>query len=96
MAGLTVDAKGNLYGTTERGGVTGSSGWDCGTVFKLSPGKGGKWTHSVLYSFDAEYPRFEGCNPFSGVVLDGAGNLYGTTVYGGSNNAGGTVYEIIP
>lgn len=94
-AGLSVDAKGNLYGTTERGGVIDPSGWNCGTVFKLSPGKSGKWTHRVLYSFDAQYPRFEGCNPVSAVVLDRARNLYGTAVYGGESN-GGTVYEITP
>ncbi len=95
-AELTVDAKGNLYGTTERGGVTGSDGWDCGTVFKLSPGKSGKWTHRIVHSFDANYPSFEGCFPYSGVVLDSAGNLYGTTAFGGFNRSGGTVYEIIP
>jgi len=99
MAGLTVDAKGNLYGTTERGGIF-SDIWngDCGTVFKLSPGKGGKWTHRVLHSFDLNWQNesFEGCDPHSGVVLDSAGNLYGTTLAGGSNNMGGTVYEIVP
>jgi len=90
MAGLTADSAGNLYGTTNRGG---EGGWDCGTVFKLSPGKMNKWTHTVLYSFDAD--QSEGCQPTSGVVLDGAGNLYGTTLYGGDYNRG-AVYEIVP
>jgi uncharacterized repeat protein (TIGR03803 family) len=88
MAGLTADAAGNLYGTTSRGG-------DCGTVFKLSPGRNNRWTHTVLYSFDY-YNNFEdGCQPTSGVVLDAAGNLYGTTLEGGEDGYG-AVYEIIP
>ncbi|MGH7868207.1 MAG: choice-of-anchor tandem repeat GloVer-containing protein, partial [Candidatus Dormibacteraceae bacterium] len=98
-AGLTADAAGNLYGTTERGGLNGTSIWggerrsDCGTVFKLSPGKDGKWTHTVLHSFDSY--NEEGCHPTAGVALDGAGHLYGTTTAGGWYSVG-TVYEIIP
>lgn len=96
-AGLTVDAKGNLYGTTRRGGVISPSGDDCGTVFKLSPGKGGTWTHRILYSFYGDKLPPEGCFPASGLVLDKAGNLYGTTLNGGSSfGNGGTVFEIIP
>jgi uncharacterized repeat protein (TIGR03803 family) len=90
MAGLTADSAGNLYGTTYRGG---EGGWDCGTVFKLSPGKNNKWAHTVLHSFDAS--QSEGCFPLSGVVLDRAGNLYGTTEMGGDDTQG-AVYEIIP
>jgi uncharacterized repeat protein (TIGR03803 family) len=94
-AGLVIDADGNLYGTTFRGGNTGS---DCGTVFKLSPTKWGAWTRTVLHSFDGRYdahPEPEGCHPTSGVVLDSAGNLYGTTSEGGPG-MGGVVYQIIP
>jgi uncharacterized repeat protein (TIGR03803 family) len=90
MAGLTADAAGNLYGTTFMGG---NSDWNCGTVFKLSPQKNGKWIYTVLYQFNGY--ESDGCNPTSGVVLDGAGNLYGTTTAGGDYSAG-TIYEITP
>jgi uncharacterized repeat protein (TIGR03803 family) len=91
QAGLTADAAGNLYGTTSRGGDTDS---DCGTVFKLSPGNNNRWTYTVLYSFD--YNNLEdGCYPHGGIVLDAAGNLYGTTSEGGWYTYG-TVYRIIP
>ncbi|HEX7423995.1 MAG TPA: choice-of-anchor tandem repeat GloVer-containing protein [Terriglobales bacterium] len=90
MAGLTADSAGNLYGTTSSGGQDGRG---CGTVFKLSPGKNNKWTHTVLYSFDAT--QSEGCWPTGGLVFDKAGNLYGTTQWGG-DFLHGTVYEIIP
>jgi len=87
VAGLTADSAGNLYGTTYKGGL------GCGTVFKLSPGKNNHWTHTVLHSFDDNYS--EGCGPLGGVVLDKAGNLYGTTEMGG-DYVWGTVYEITP
>lgn len=91
-AGLASDGAGNLYGTTYRGGETDS---DCGTVFKLSPGRNNQWTHTVLYSFDYNNNFEDGCGPASGVVLDAAGNLYGTTVGGGEFDYG-AIYEIIP
>jgi uncharacterized repeat protein (TIGR03803 family) len=92
MAGLTADAKGNLYGTTSQGGD-----WNCGTVFKLSPGMNKQWQVTVVYSFNPynEDSGGDGCAPQSGVVLDAAGNLYGTTESGGWYSWG-TVYEITP
>ncbi len=87
MTGLTADAAGNLYGTTDNGGA------GCGTVYKLSPAKNNKWTHNVLYSFDAS--QSDGCQPTGGVVFDKAGNLYGTTQWGGDYSYG-AVYEITP
>lgn len=84
---LTIDSSGNLYGTTRNGGARGS-----GTVFEVSPTATG-WSESVLYSF--EYQAGDGINPVSGVILDGKGNLYGTTPYG-PRNAGGTVFELSP
>jgi uncharacterized repeat protein (TIGR03803 family) len=77
VAGLTLDAAGNLYGTASSDG--GSSG--CGVVFKMAPGSGGTWTESVLYDFPSEA---NGCAPEAGVVFDSAGNLYGTTFSGGA------------
>jgi uncharacterized repeat protein (TIGR03803 family) len=91
LAGLSSDAVGNLYGTTSQGGE-----WGCGTVFKLSPQPDNRWKFALLYSFNPynEATGGDGCWPSSGVVLDAAGNLYGTTQGGGYE--WGTVYEIIP
>ncbi len=92
-ASLIFDAAGNLYGTTAGGGTgsecTGSPG--CGTVFELSPGHGGSWTETVLYSFDMGH----GAWPFAGLIFDAHGNLYGTTVGGGAYWQG-TVFELSP
>ncbi len=74
---LIFDSLGNAYGTTVTGGTS-----DCGTVFKLTPTVGGQWQQSVLYSFTC---YGDGKNPYGGVTFDPAGNLYGTTVAGGSN-----------
>ncbi|MGO9561019.1 MAG: choice-of-anchor tandem repeat GloVer-containing protein [Candidatus Korobacteraceae bacterium] len=83
---LVFDHAGNIYGTTSGGGT-----YDSGTVFKLTPSNGA-WTESVLYSFDG---GSGGGLPDSGVVLDSAGNLYGT-VYGGFSEEAGGVYELTP
>jgi len=85
---LTLDAKGNLYGTTALGGVP-----EFGTVFEVSPSTGG-WTGSTIYTFsggvDGERPSVQ-----SGLVFDHLGNLYGTTTFGGTRNRG-TVFELSP
>jgi uncharacterized repeat protein (TIGR03803 family) len=86
-AGLTFDTAGNLYGTTPGGGDHGG-----GTVFELTPGTSGKWTEKVLYRFKGGR---DGYDPQAGVILDGAGDLYGTTERGGFNNGdAGTVFEL--
>lgn len=85
-AGVTLDAHGNLYGTTSLGGANGG-----GVVYEISP-SGSGWTQTVLYTFQG---LSDGQNPVGGLVLDGAGNLYGTTFDGGING-GGTVYELSP
>jgi len=79
-AGVTLDKAGNLYGTTWSGGSC-----DGGTVFKLTPGG----VETVLYSFGCVYG--DGYNPYAGVILDKAGNLYGTT-----NSSYGTVFKVTP
>ena len=81
--GLVRDAKGNLYGTTYFGGVSGA-----GTVFRLS--KTGK--QKVLHSFSGGK---DGGYPVAGVIIDAAGNLYGTTLQGGDFGAG-TVFKVNP
>jgi len=74
--GLVRDAAGNLYGTTEFGGVPGA-----GVVFKVDT----SGTETVLYSFTG---GADGGYPEAGLVRDSAGNLYGTTNNGGPSGAG--------
>lgn len=90
LAGVIVDGSGNLYGTTRFGGVANCSD-GCGTVFELSP-TGSGWTEQVLYRF---LGPANGYQPWGGLILDPAGNLYGTTYYGG-DGGGGTVFELSP
>jgi uncharacterized repeat protein (TIGR03803 family) len=88
FAGLVFDKAGNLYGTTRGGGK-----YSAGTVFKLAPLKGGEWKETVLHSFKG---GSDGKEPFSTPILDKAGNLYGTTSYGGSTCNCGTVFKLTP
>jgi uncharacterized repeat protein (TIGR03803 family) len=90
-AGLTFDPAGNLYGTTEYGGVHGANG---GTVFKLTPSAGGAWSKKTLYSFSDS--GTDGYYVSSGVVLDASGNVYGTTVNGGGPHGAGIAFELTP
>ncbi len=94
-AGMIFDTAGNLYGTTGVGGVhpcPSNGGNGCGTVFELSPSQGGGWTETVLHNFGN---GTDGYTPFSGLVLDASGNLYGTTSSGGIHNFG-TAFELAP
>jgi uncharacterized repeat protein (TIGR03803 family) len=75
-AGLIFDASGNLYGTTYQGGAYGQ-----GTVFELMPMSGG-WAVKVLHNFNNNGK--DGILPSGGLIFDAAGNLYGTTAYGGT------------
>ena len=88
---LTIDAAGNLYGTTEYGGASGS-----GIVFKIDPAG----NETILHSF-AWYNGVDGGIPIGGLVLDAEGNVYGTTSLGGSPTACqtfgcGIVFELSP
>lgn len=87
------DAAGNLYGTTESGGIGQCQGGGCGTVFELSPPTqhGGAWTETLLYTFTG---GADGGASLSSLVADVAGNLYGTTVDGGAR-ARGTAFELM-
>jgi len=84
---LTLDSQGNLYGVSSAGGA-----YNEGTVFKLSPGANGKWTQTVLASFDGT----DGYLPNGGLVFDGQGNLYGTARGSTQQNEGGTLFEVSP
>lgn len=90
-AGLTFDAAGSLYGTTSGGGPDVLN--QLGTVFELSPTASGTWTEKVLHSFTAD----DGNQPSAGLIFDAAGNLYGTTPFGGDVAGSiGTVFELSP
>jgi len=99
-AGLIFDKSGNLYGTTSYGGAYKcSNAYDCGTVFELTA----DGTEKVLHSFgNSGYygPKGDGTDPFAGLIIDSAGNLYGTTSLGGDLECGGygcgTVFKLTP
>jgi uncharacterized repeat protein (TIGR03803 family) len=87
VAGVVLDAKGNLYGDTYQGGS-----FNLGTAYELS--KTGALT--ILHTFDGS----EGSYLYAGVIRDASGTLYGTSLYGGSgeecNNGCGTVWKLVP
>jgi uncharacterized repeat protein (TIGR03803 family) len=87
-AGLIFDAAGNLYSTTKGGGT-----YNGGTVFELTPQAGGGWTEQVLHSFQG---GADGAQPYAGLIFDAAGNLYGTTYFGGAYGYYGTVFDLTP
>jgi uncharacterized repeat protein (TIGR03803 family) len=98
-ANLISDAAGNLYGLTAYGGTISSNcfGFGCGTVFRLSPGAGGTWTETVLYGFCSMSNCTDGAEPWTGLISDAAGNLYGMTTEGGRSGCRqgcGTVFQL--
>jgi uncharacterized repeat protein (TIGR03803 family) len=92
---VTIGPDGGLYGSTATGGGSGCGGGGCGTVFKLTPAPTAcrtapcGWTETVLYRFSTPA---DGYDPLSDVIFDQAGNIYGTTFYGGGG--AGIVYEL--
>jgi uncharacterized repeat protein (TIGR03803 family) len=91
LRNLTLDAQGNLYGTTNNGGTYGA-----GVVFRLSPTPSGPWTETILYAFTG---GIDGAGPNGGLIFDKAGNLYGTTISGGSTKCYpgcGVVFKLSP
>src|SRR5579872_6295890 len=104
--GVVFDQRGNLYGATLDGGSSSCpSPQQCGTVYQLAPPaqKGGAWAETVLYVFKG-HDQNDGASPEGGLIIDNAGNLYGTTGYGGSGPCillgtavgCGTVFELSP
>jgi uncharacterized repeat protein (TIGR03803 family) len=86
LSNLIMDRSGNLYGTTFFGGPAGGGG----TVFELRH-LGGSWKEEILFSFSCGR---DGCSPYSGLVFDKAGDLFGTTVGGGNSTGNGVVYKL--
>ena len=84
----TLDKVGRIYGTTVLGGATNN-----GTVYRLIPQANGQWKHETLYSFKGG--KTDGSGPYSAVIFDASGNMYGTTSGGGKFNKG-TVFELSP
>jgi uncharacterized repeat protein (TIGR03803 family) len=92
MGSLIFDLSGNLYGMTTVGGdLSLCAGNGCGVAFKLMPNSKGGWTETVLHRFLDEPGAF----PLYGLILDPAGNLYGTT-QGDEATTLGSVFEITP
>lgn len=88
---LVADGAGNLYGTTVNGGT-----YDAGTVFELSPPAtaGGQYAYQVIYSFSGGN---DGSGPYSDLIIDNAGSLFGATRGGGSGGCScGTVFKLKP
>jgi len=101
VSSLVLDNAGNLYGTTPYGGTAGG-----GIVFELSPQSDGSWNETILYNFCSLTNCLDGKNPEASLVMDAAGNLYGTTEYGGNQfqsgcgfggaEGCGTAFELSP
>lgn len=93
---LATDPSDNLYGTTRAGGANCGCGGcgSCGVIYELTRGPHGHWTESALYNFKTGSTGF---GPGAGVIRDKAGNLYGTTISGGSAQCGcGVVFKLSP
>jgi uncharacterized repeat protein (TIGR03803 family) len=103
---LVFDSSGNLYGVTARGGPDNPNcELNCGVVYELSPTNDGA-RETILYNFCSVGNCLDGAIPQGSLTLDSQGNLYGTTLYGGSGNqicpggnggmGCGTVYKLSP
>jgi hypothetical protein len=90
VGGLTIDAQGNLYGTASQGGTHNNSG----VAFELSP-DGDKWKFHKIYDFCSQANCEDGQTPYSSMIADVNGNLYGVAIQGGSGNCG-VAYELKP
>jgi uncharacterized repeat protein (TIGR03803 family) len=85
VAGVSLDAGGNVYGTTSLGGDAGN-----GTIFELT--NGAAWTETILHYFQN---ADDGATPYAGLIADAAGNFYGAATQGGTGG-GGTIFELTP
>jgi uncharacterized repeat protein (TIGR03803 family) len=93
---LALDGAGNFYGTTAQGGLFAG-----GTAYQLSPNGVGGYNETVIYNFCSAASCADGAYPFSELIIDSAGNLYGTTYSGGApgcynDTSCGVVFELSP
>ncbi|HEX6503110.1 MAG TPA: choice-of-anchor tandem repeat GloVer-containing protein [Terriglobales bacterium] len=88
IGNLVFTNTGAIYGTTSAGGAS----CDCGTIFKLTAGLDGARKEIVVYRF---HGAPDGAFAYNGMVGDGAGNFYGTTVHGGPQDDG-VIYKLTP
>jgi uncharacterized repeat protein (TIGR03803 family) len=85
---VVLDKRGDVFGTTEAGGA-----YNAGTVFQLTPQPDGAWRETIIHNFSSSGD--DGASPYAGLLLDRSGDLYGTTVFGGSYGyPGGTVFQL--
>ncbi len=89
-AGLVMDKAGDLFGTTQAGGIGPSGGY--GVVFELVP-SGAQYTERILHAFAG---GADGGGPNGGLIAGGDGTLYGTTFFGGGSADAGTVFQLRP
>jgi uncharacterized repeat protein (TIGR03803 family) len=87
-AGVIVDSSGNVYGTTNAGGLYGY-----GIVFELTPSGDSRFTEKILWNFGSGE---DGRSPAAGLVVGASGQLFGTTTAGGRTGCMGTVFELLP
>jgi uncharacterized repeat protein (TIGR03803 family) len=95
---LLVDSSGNIFGTTQNGGTSTACNGGCGLVFEISPKAGGGWLYRVIHDFQNQP---DGAIPRTSLSMDSAGNIYGTTMYGGTGafdctGGCGTVFMLSP
>jgi uncharacterized repeat protein (TIGR03803 family) len=91
-AGIVFDSAANIYGTTSAGGSSSACSFGCGIVFELvAPIGKGSYTEKALWNFNKRNGQW----PFGSLILDSAGNLYGTTDFGGSQGEG-VVFKVTP
>ena len=86
---VTMDASGNIYGTTDVGGASGA-----GVIFELTP-QAREWSATVLHAFCSSPNCTDGINTVAGLTMSASGDLYGTTYAGGAGNAG-VAFQLVP
>lgn len=91
LSGVIFDKSGNLYGTTSYGGPPNCFGIGCGTVFKLAH-VANTWTYTTIHGFNYS----NGAYPAGNLIIDSAGNLYGTTLGGGGTYNAGVAFKLSP
>jgi uncharacterized repeat protein (TIGR03803 family) len=95
LGSVIFDQAGNLYGTTQVGGIKCAINGGCGVAFQLTPNATGTWTEKVLHRFCSRSGCLDGSTPDAGLIIDQFGNLYGTTQYS-DVHSNGVVFQLTP